>query len=491
MNAVEKMQYEDTLKKNTLMVITMNISLLAAVGLSIVQGELNKTAVFASEIIILTLLYFLFQQWIKKPFLFPYAHLTVVYSAGILAMLLFGSTVQLLLIFFFLVVLAAVHLNRNVFLYGYIYGLIGIILNNSFATTQKEILSNVMGSALLTYLLIGMLFFVVISLNNRQNLKLQEYLTLSEEEANRKEMQRKELETNVAAIIDKIVSVNQQLQTNLRSQKEMANAISEISKGSQSQAEQISEITQNSMGTRSSMEALYHQSSELKQGSDQAIEATQEGQEQVQELNGDIHTLDTMINKLNQTFTELSQKITETNTFADTIKDITEQTNLLALNASIEAARAGDAGKGFAVVAEEIRKLADTTGQTTGKITQNLIELNASNKEAVEMMALSSQNISKSVNSSEKVKNYFAQISTTLLELDESLKSFTILANEVKGLANGVEFSTSELAAIIEQSTASLEEMSATVDTLTTDNEQLSHVVGEITGRAEKIRQTF
>ena len=57
------------------------------------------------------------------------------------------------------------------------------------------------------------------------------------------------------------------------------------------------------------------------------------------------------------------------------IDTIARQTKLLALNATIEAARYGDQGRGFAVVATEIKSLSTRTGDSTGEVRQQVVEV--------------------------------------------------------------------------------------------------------------------
>ncbi|QHS24011.1 chemotaxis protein [Virgibacillus sp. MSP4-1] len=491
MSSIEHMRKSNTYKKNTLMVVTMSISLVAALTLSIAQGEGFNTGIYSTELLCLWLSYFILQKALKKPNILPSIFIWTVYLFCLVSIIFDSSTLDVMIILLFLTVYSAIHLHTKIFLQGFILGLITVIANLMMAAPEQEVIRAIFPTYMLVYLLMGVIFYVIIHLSNQQDKKIEELLIQSEEETQRKEAQKTQLEDSVTSITENIESASEHLQTHLNAQKEMASTIHEISMGSQSQTEQISEIAESTKGTRSRAQEVYQTSTSLYEESNEAKNLAYDGQDRIQTLSSHIYNLEKMIQSLNETFGVLTEKIEETNTFADSIKDITEQTNLLALNASIEAARAGDAGSGFAVVADEIRKLADVTGQTTEKITKNLVELNKSNQEAIHKMGQSEETIKDSVSSSNDVTGYFEHITTTLQNLNHGLKSFTELAEMVENQSNGVESSTNDLAAIIEQTSASLEEMNATVDTLSNDHQKLSELMEETSRQATAITERF
>lgn len=164
------------------------------------------------------------------------------------------------------------------------------------------------------------------------------------------------------------------------------------------QIEEIDSIiaTQNEAITdcNNQMEEL---SVQIKSVSDSIFATIEEVTNSQEMINDGMMTVEEMVNQSEQTadvtkevwehVVGLADKLKQITQFVSDIQDIAAQTNLLSLNASIEAARAGEQGRGFSVVAEEIRKLADSSGETATEINK-----------IVEEVAIYSQNAIKKVN---------------------------------------------------------------------------------------------
>ncbi|EPJ54359.1 MAG: hypothetical protein OFPI_07340 [Osedax symbiont Rs2] len=93
----------------------------------------------------------------------------------------------------------------------------------------------------------------------------------------------------------------------------------------------------------------------------QSVQEMSDLQNSIKQMATQIGTGEVVISQLNHDTRDIGSVL-------DTIGAICEQTNLLALNAAIEAARAGESGRGFAVVANEVRLLAQRTGESTSEI---------------------------------------------------------------------------------------------------------------------------
>lgn len=486
---IEQLKLMDLKNKNKLMLFTYLAStILGLLGTLSLKPDFWIIFFYSFQIIFYPLLYIVSNRY-QKEYVFPYLIVIIMNVFNIGLVMIYGGELSTALSIFFFAIFSAVQFNTKIFSIGYSLGFITLGLIYLFP--KPEFASEKITSFVIIYLFIGFLLTILIRMNQNQFKKLQAYSEIAEADAKTKEEHRLHLESVIAVIAESISKINEKVQFGLRSQEEIQLAMNEISSGSMLQSEQISKIADSAQNNLAAIHSMNDITVRLIDDSIQSSNLADEGQNKINHLTTEMNSLQNVISNLSENFKTLTEKIEETNQFANDIQQITEQTNLLALNASIEAARAGDAGKGFSVVAQEIRNLADLTNNLTVKISENLTDVNTTNKLAQVNMTRSSDTLHQSVESTKLVNSNFIQLSNILHSLKIKFDEFEHLSNEVAVNSKNVDSSTNDFAAIIEEATATLQQMNASIENITADNHIIAKYVDDTAKSTENIKNTY
>jgi methyl-accepting chemotaxis protein len=166
----------------------------------------------------------------------------------------------------------------------------------------------------------------------------------------------------------------------------------------------------------------------------------------------------------------LAQKSLNITNITNVINDIANQTNLLSLNASIEAARAGEAGRGFSVVANEIRSLAEKSGDAVNEIKKLITSIQEDTATAVATARKAEDVLGLQ-------KDAVSTTTASYKNINDSVESLVVYLKEISGHVDNMEESRQSTLGAIENISAVLEEISASSSTINqTAGEQLHSV---------------
>ncbi|MEM9803938.1 MAG: methyl-accepting chemotaxis protein [Cyanobacteria bacterium P01_D01_bin.56] len=207
-------------------------------------------------------------------------------------------------------------------------------------------------------------------------------------------------------------------------------------------------------------------------GAREALNLSKAGSQAVGETVEGIETLRDKVGAIAEQIIQLSEQTDQISVISDLVANVADQTNMLALNAAVEAARAGEQGKGFAVVASEIRKLADQSRDSAGKISVLIDTIQASinstvmvtdegNKTAkagiekaqgtMDVFNSIAEAINKVYSNSEQIAQSAKKQAVEIQQAVSAMNAINLGAKETETAVSQVQTSTEELRKIAKQ----------------------------------------
>ncbi|PFA62878.1 methyl-accepting chemotaxis protein [Bacillus sp. AFS015802] len=269
----------------------------------------------------------------------------------------------------------------------------------------------------------------------------------------------------VMKVSDYSTHLNSIAEENTRAIDAISTSIQDVAAGSEGQAKSSAQLVTASKEIAEGMEQSAAAIQSVAKTSISASDKAAEGNETAEKTIKQMQDIRKSVGETSELLQALDSKSDQIGEIVKLITSIADQTNLLALNATIEAARAGEHGRGFAVVAEEVRKLAEQSGNAGVTIRSIIHEIQSETNKAVESM-----------------NNGRTIIENGIQMVDRSGESF----KEITGDIENVSRQTHEVSAIIEQVNASTTSMLKMIEHIAVIADQTSGSIQTVSASAEE-----
>lgn len=232
--------------------------------------------------------------------------------------------------------------------------------------------------------------------------------------------------TNVSGhVSDSAVQVGTNSEVLLEVTRDITEAVDYINSGISQQAQDTESCLEQMNGLAERINVVHENTDEISEIAQEAQGAIENGMVIVANLGEKVQGTTEVTETIIREIRELNKESIAINSIIGTINEIAEQTNLLSLNASIEAARAGEAGRGFAVVSEEIRKLAEQSGNAGNQIGEIINHIQERLAATIETAGLAGESVAFQTEALNNTVDVFKNISQQVSKLAEDVEKIT------------------------------------------------------------------
>ncbi|HWQ30014.1 MAG TPA: methyl-accepting chemotaxis protein [Negativicutes bacterium] len=284
---------------------------------------------------------------------------------------------------------------------------------------------------------------------------------------------------NVAASSEEMMASSEEVS---KVSEQVASTISELAKGANEQAEASEKGNLKIAGIVEGLGNIAEDMSASESLMNKARDTVENGKRSVEYQGVKMAEGAEVSSNVAEAISVLSTRSKEIGEILVVIKGISSQTNLLSLNAAIEAARAGEQGRGFAVVADEIRKLAEQSNMSVGKIELIIKEVQAGVELAVKEMERSKAVVADQETALADTVSAFEDIYRVVADISASVKNTAEVSSTLSTNAKIAGEAISDIASISEETASGTEEVSAST-------EEQSSVIHQIAESAEQLSE--
>lgn len=277
--------------------------------------------------------------------------------------------------------------------------------------------------------------------------------------------------------------------------EQISSAMEQIAAGASDQSQKITEISNMIDMLVISNGKIDENARSTANSAEEMLKNAKIGQSKMDEATSSMDSIKDSVENSKAIIAELDKSVKEIGNISNIIKDIVEQTNLLALNASIEAARAGESGRGFAVVAQEIRKLAEKSGQAAKQISDIVKQIQENSQIAVESMLKSSEAVEMGTQIISDANGTFnkliSDIETTATAVKHISEEINSQYTNIEMIINKILDITSvsqETAAASEEVTASTEEQTAAMENIASFSAKLAELAESLSSEVSRFK---